>query len=184
MHLNSVGLGNPVKRTCSTCHGMHMTGMDVANGWMDIGTTNLPWARESPLNPWTSDTPQLPLFKITCNADVAPHVLEFRNCRRRCAATRLREERSVAHGAHEPKRRQNNELTAIQRHNSLLCSQSNPDPQPPDSRSPIPTFPPCAADPCCSLRRCSRSDPCRPRGARRSSDPTAAYTPSDRRSSP
>ncbi|MET0203963.1 MAG: hypothetical protein ABW276_06605, partial [Casimicrobiaceae bacterium] len=43
MHLNSVGLGNPVKRTCSTCHGMHMTGMDVANGWMDIGTTNLPW---------------------------------------------------------------------------------------------------------------------------------------------
>jgi DnaJ-class molecular chaperone len=45
MHLNTVGLGNPTKRTCSTCHGMHMTGMDVANGWMDIGTTNLPWAR-------------------------------------------------------------------------------------------------------------------------------------------
>jgi len=73
MHLNSVGLGNPVKRTCSTCHGMHMTGMDVANGWMDIGTTNLPWAREAPLNPWTTDSPQLPLFKVTCNADVAPH---------------------------------------------------------------------------------------------------------------
>ena len=73
MHLNSVGLGNPVKRTCSTCHGMHMTGMDVANGWMDIGTTNLPWAREAPLNPWTTDTPQLPLFKVTCNPDVAPH---------------------------------------------------------------------------------------------------------------
>jgi hypothetical protein len=73
MHLNSVGLGNPVKRTCSTCHGMHMTGMDVANGWMDIGTTNLPWAREAPLNPWTTEAPQLPLFKITCNADVAPH---------------------------------------------------------------------------------------------------------------
>ena len=73
MHLNSVGLGNPVKRTCSTCHGMHMTGMDVANGWMDIGTTNLPWAREAPLNPWTSEAPQLPLFKVTCNADVAPH---------------------------------------------------------------------------------------------------------------
>src|SRR5262245_9308071 len=73
MHLNSVGLGNPVKRTCSTCHGMHMTGMDVANGWMDIGTTNLPWAREAPLNPWTKETPQLPLFKVTCNADIAPH---------------------------------------------------------------------------------------------------------------
>jgi hypothetical protein len=73
MHLNSVGLGNPVKRTCSTCHGMHMTGMDVANGWMDIGTTNLPWAREAPQNPWTTEAPQLPLFKVTCNADVAPH---------------------------------------------------------------------------------------------------------------
>ena len=73
MHLNTVGLGNPVKRTCSTCHGMHMTGMDVANGWMDIGTTNLPWAREAPLNPWTTETPQLPLFKVTCNPDVAPH---------------------------------------------------------------------------------------------------------------
>jgi hypothetical protein len=43
MHLDSVGLGNPVKRTCATCHGMHMTGMDTANGRMDIGTTNLPW---------------------------------------------------------------------------------------------------------------------------------------------
>ena len=73
MHLNSVGLGNPVKRTCSTCHGMHMTGMDVANGWMDIGTTNLPWAREAPLNPWTAESPQLPLFKVTCNTHVAPH---------------------------------------------------------------------------------------------------------------
>ena len=46
MHLNTVGLGNPIKRTCATCHGMHMTAMDVANGWMDIGTTNQPWARE------------------------------------------------------------------------------------------------------------------------------------------
>ena len=73
MHLNSVGLGNPVKRTCSTCHGMHMTGMDVANGWMDIGTTNLPWAREAPRNPWTTEKPELPLFKITCRADLPPH---------------------------------------------------------------------------------------------------------------
>ncbi|HJR68606.1 MAG TPA: hypothetical protein VKA43_01055, partial [Gammaproteobacteria bacterium] len=73
MHLNSVGLGNPVKRTCSTCHGMHMTGMDVANGWMDIGTTNLPWAREAPQNPWTTAKPELPLFKVTCRADLPPH---------------------------------------------------------------------------------------------------------------
>jgi hypothetical protein len=43
MHINTVGLGNPLKRTCATCHGMHMTGMDTANGWMDLGTTNQPW---------------------------------------------------------------------------------------------------------------------------------------------
>ena len=73
MHLNTVGLGNPTKRTCATCHGMHMTGMDTANGWMDIGTTNLPWASEVPLNPWNESKPQLPLFRVTCKADVRPH---------------------------------------------------------------------------------------------------------------
>ena len=73
MHLNTVGLGNPAKRTCSTCHGMHMTGLDTANGWMDIGTTNLPWAKEEPQNPWNSRKPELPLFKLTCKAGVAPH---------------------------------------------------------------------------------------------------------------
>ena len=73
MHLNSVGLGNPVKRTCATCHGMHMTGMDTANGWMDIGTTNLPWATEVPLNPWTTLKPQMPLFRVTCKPGVRPH---------------------------------------------------------------------------------------------------------------
>ena len=73
MHLNTVGLGNPAKRTCATCHGMHMTGMDTANGWMDIGTTNLPWATEVPLNPWNQAKPQLPLFRIACKADVRPH---------------------------------------------------------------------------------------------------------------
>jgi hypothetical protein len=73
MHLNSVGLGNPSKRTCATCHGMHMTGMDTANGWMDLGTTNLPWAVETPLNPWTTQKPQMPLFKITCKSSLPPH---------------------------------------------------------------------------------------------------------------
>ena len=73
MHLNTVGLGNPTKRTCATCHGMHMTGMDTANGWMDIGTTHLPWASEVPLNPWNEAKPQLPLFRITCKPDVRPH---------------------------------------------------------------------------------------------------------------
>lgn len=73
MHLNTVGLGNPVKRTCATCHGGHMTGMDAANGWMDIGTTNLPWASEVPRNPWEEREPQLPLFKLSCHEDVDPH---------------------------------------------------------------------------------------------------------------
>jgi hypothetical protein len=73
MHLNSVGLGNPTKRTCATCHGMHLTGMDTANGWMDIGTTNLPWALEAPLNPWTTQKPEMPLFKVTCKNRVPPH---------------------------------------------------------------------------------------------------------------
>jgi hypothetical protein len=73
MHLNTVGLGNPAKRTCATCHGMHMTGMDTANGWMDIGTTNLPWAKEEPQNPWNANKPELPLFKVTCKDRVPPH---------------------------------------------------------------------------------------------------------------
>ena len=73
MHINTVGLGNPAKRTCSTCHGMHMTGMDTVYGWMDTGTTNLPWAKEPPASPWSTETAELPLFKLTCKATVAPH---------------------------------------------------------------------------------------------------------------
>jgi cytochrome c peroxidase len=64
MHINTVGLGNPLKRTCATCHNMQMTGMDLTAGWMDLGTTNAPWATEAP---------DLPLFKITCDADLPPH---------------------------------------------------------------------------------------------------------------
>jgi len=73
MHLNTVGLGNPTKRTCSTCHGMHMTGMDTVNGWMDIGTTNLPWAKEAPRNPWQTEDELMPLFRITCSRSAQPH---------------------------------------------------------------------------------------------------------------
>jgi len=72
-HINTVGLGNPIKRTCSTCHGMHMTGMDTANGWMDLGTTNHPWALEPPESPWADELPEMPLFKITCSDDLPPH---------------------------------------------------------------------------------------------------------------
>lgn len=73
MHLNTVGLGNPTKRTCATCHGMHMTGLDTVNGWMDIGTTNLPWAKEAPRNPWQTEDELMPLFKITCRRSAHPH---------------------------------------------------------------------------------------------------------------
>jgi len=64
VHLNSIGLGNPIKRTCSTCHNAIMTGQDIAPGWMDIGVANQPWA-----NP----RPDLPLFKVTCKASAVPH---------------------------------------------------------------------------------------------------------------
>jgi hypothetical protein len=73
MHINTVGLGNPIKRTCATCHGMHMTGMDTANGWMDLGTTNHPWALEPAESPWAAELPEMPLFKLTCRDDLPPH---------------------------------------------------------------------------------------------------------------
>ncbi|MFC3077401.1 hypothetical protein ACFODL_04795 [Phenylobacterium terrae] len=63
-HLNTIGLGNPVKRTCATCHNAYMTGMDLAPGWMDIGVNNRPWA---------DPNPDLPLFRLTCRPDVEPH---------------------------------------------------------------------------------------------------------------
>ena len=73
-HINTVGIGNPAKRTCSTCHNMQMTGMDLASGWVDLGTQNLPWAEQGLQSPLAAGAPQLPLFKITCNADAPPHM--------------------------------------------------------------------------------------------------------------
>jgi len=63
-HINSIGLGNPLKRTCATCHNMQNTGMDLAPGYVDLGTTNLPKA---------NNMPDLPLFKLTCDALAPPH---------------------------------------------------------------------------------------------------------------
>jgi len=69
-HINSIGLGNPVKRTCSTCHNSQMTGQDLSAGWVDAGTTNYPtWTEPST---W-ADTSELPVFKITCSKDADPH---------------------------------------------------------------------------------------------------------------
>jgi hypothetical protein len=62
--LNNIGLGNPLKRQCATCHNASMTGHDVAPGWIDLGTQNLPMA---------DPMPDLPMFKLTCRQDVPPH---------------------------------------------------------------------------------------------------------------
>ncbi|HYV63316.1 MAG TPA: hypothetical protein VE958_11615, partial [Bryobacteraceae bacterium] len=69
-HINSIGLGNPLKRTCATCHNAQMTGQDLSAGWVDVGTTNYPtWTEPST---W-ADSSELPVFKITCVRDADPH---------------------------------------------------------------------------------------------------------------
>jgi len=49
--------------TCATCHRSGIS-RSPDNKAIDIGTTNLPTAKESP---------ELPLFRITCNASAPPH---------------------------------------------------------------------------------------------------------------
>ena len=56
-NFNTLGVGNPQKRNCVGCHNMAMTGLDVAPGYMDLGTTN--WPHAEPAD-------DLPLFKLTC----------------------------------------------------------------------------------------------------------------------
>ncbi|MGY1411036.1 MULTISPECIES: hypothetical protein [unclassified Luteimonas] len=64
-HLNTIiGMGNPIKRTCATCHNMQHVGIDGAPGWMDLGTNTLPFAEK---------TDDLPLFKVTCAPTTRPH---------------------------------------------------------------------------------------------------------------
>ena len=69
-HINSIGLGNPLKRTCATCHNSQMTGQDLSAGWVDVGTMNYPTWTESAT--W-EDSSELPVFKITCSRDADPH---------------------------------------------------------------------------------------------------------------
>jgi hypothetical protein len=69
-HINSIGLGNPIKRTCTTCHNAQMTGMDLAPGWVDVGTANYPTWTEPPV---FSDKAELPVFKVTCDTTAPPH---------------------------------------------------------------------------------------------------------------
>jgi hypothetical protein len=69
-HINSIGLGNPLKRMCATCHNAQMTGQDLSAGWVDVGTTNYPtWTEPST---W-AESSELPVFKITCSRDADPH---------------------------------------------------------------------------------------------------------------
>ena len=69
-HINSIGLGNPLKRTCATCHNAQMTGQDLSAGWVDVGTTNYPtWTEPAT---W-AESSELPVFKITCSRDADPH---------------------------------------------------------------------------------------------------------------
>jgi hypothetical protein len=69
-HINSIGLGNPAKRSCAVCHNAVMSGMDRAPGWVDLGTANYPtWTEPKAWN----EAGELPVFKLTCRADSKPH---------------------------------------------------------------------------------------------------------------
>jgi len=61
--LNSMNFGNPTRDSCKFCHNMTRTGMDVAPGQVDLGTTNEPFA---------DPAPDLPLFKLTCDPRYPP----------------------------------------------------------------------------------------------------------------
>ena len=69
-HINSIGLANPAKRSCAVCHNAQMSGMDLAPGWVDLGTTNYPTWTEAKVWDEASD---LPVFKLTCKTDAPPH---------------------------------------------------------------------------------------------------------------
>jgi hypothetical protein len=73
VHINTVGLGNPAKRTCVTCHNLQMVGTDASAGWVDLGTTNEPWAAEPLDSPSSAAKSQLPLFKVVCKPEARPH---------------------------------------------------------------------------------------------------------------
>jgi hypothetical protein len=72
-HINTVGLGNPAKRTCVSCHNLQMVGTDASAGWGDLGTTNEPWAGGAISSPSYAAQPDLPLFKVVCKAEARPH---------------------------------------------------------------------------------------------------------------
>lgn len=64
---NSIGMGNPYKRTCAICHSVHLAGNDISPGVMDIGVNNMPTT-----NPALDDD-RLPVFRIRCRKDAPSH---------------------------------------------------------------------------------------------------------------
>lgn len=62
--ITNMGFGNPVRNTCAFCHNMQRTGLDVAPGQVDLGTTNEPFA---------DPAPHLPLFRLACKDGRRPH---------------------------------------------------------------------------------------------------------------
>jgi len=71
MGINSIGLGNPIKRTCSTCHMGEFTGNDIINGTMDTGTVNTQ-TRGTARAFYDDLARDLPLFRIRCKASAKP----------------------------------------------------------------------------------------------------------------
>ncbi len=63
------GSGNPMKRSCSTCHNSQMTGLDNGPGWFGLGMST---------PPWTTPHPDMPLFELRCHKDAVPHPYEGR----------------------------------------------------------------------------------------------------------
>jgi len=61
--LNSMNFGNPTRDSCNFCHNATRSGMDIAPGQVDLGTTNEPFA---------DPAPDMPLFKLTCRSQFAP----------------------------------------------------------------------------------------------------------------
>src|SRR5947208_3863204 len=50
-----------------------MTGMDLANGKIDLCTAKLPTAMDPYLSLYSSAKPELPLFKVPCDKNLPPH---------------------------------------------------------------------------------------------------------------
>ncbi|HKU36963.1 MAG TPA: hypothetical protein VJR89_02415 [Polyangiales bacterium] len=67
--ITDTGFGNPVRNSCAFCHNMRHVGLDVAPGQVDLGTVNLPFARL----PASNANAELPLFRLTCSREAAPH---------------------------------------------------------------------------------------------------------------